>query len=117
MAVYVASGLALLVTTSLLGLRRYLRQRKVKIPAALTASWLGLGGVLILVFLVLGTFQPRPHSEVPWFGLERAGKSEREASKYAQLQSNSGKGEGAEGEQAEKGEDRKSTRLNSSHLG
>ena len=45
MAVYVGSGLGLLVTTSLLGLRRYLRQRKVKIPAALTASWLGLGKV------------------------------------------------------------------------
>src|SRR5262249_27656923 len=103
-AIYVASGLALLVTTSLLGLRRYLRQRKVKAPAAMTASWLGLGGVLIVVFLVLGAFLPRPHSEVPWFGLQRAGKSEREASKYAQLQSNSGTGEGAEGEQAEKGD-------------
>ncbi|MBY0512450.1 MAG: DUF4129 domain-containing protein [Gemmataceae bacterium] len=103
MAVYVASALGLLVTTSFLGLRRYLRQRKVKIPAALTASWLGLGGVLIVAFLVLGTFLPRPHSEVPWFGIQRAGKSEREASKYAQLRDGAGKGEGADGDQTEKG--------------
>ena len=104
MAVYVASGLALLVTTSFLGLRRYLRQRKAKIPAALTASWLGLGGVLIVVFLVLGAFLPRPHSEVPWFGLQRAGKEERDASDYAVLKDSAGKGEGAEGNVAEKGE-------------
>ena len=36
---------ALLVTTSLLGLRRYLRQRKAKIPTALAGGWLGLGAV------------------------------------------------------------------------
>ena len=104
MAVYVASGLGLLVTTSLLGLRRYLRQRKVKIPGALTASWLGLGGVLIVAFVALGAFLPRPHSEVPWFGIQRAGKSDRDASNYSQLSSNSGKGEGNSGDQTEKGD-------------
>jgi hypothetical protein len=103
MVVYVGSGLGLLVTTSLLGLRRYLRQRKAKVPAALTAGWLGLGGVLIAVFLVVGAFFPRPYSEVPWFGLPQAGKSEREASQYAQLRSSAGKGEGAEGDVTEKG--------------
>ncbi|MDB5311451.1 MAG: hypothetical protein JWO38_5653 [Gemmataceae bacterium] len=104
MAVYVGSGLGLLVTTSLLGLRRYLRQRKAKVPGSLTAGWLGLGGVLIVVFLTLGAFLPRPHSEVPWFGLQRPGKSEREASRYAQLRDSAGKGEGAEGNVSEKGD-------------
>ena len=89
MAVYVGSALGLLVTTSLLGLRRYLRQRKAKIPTALAGGWLGLGGVLIVVFLVLGAFLPRPHSEVPWFGIARAGKSDRDASKYALSKSES----------------------------
>ncbi len=103
MAVYVGSGLALLVTTSFLGLRRYLRQRKAKVPATLTVGWLGLGALLIVVFLTIGAFLPRPHSEVPWFGLPRAGKSEREASEYAQLGDSAGKGEGAEGDQSEKG--------------
>ena len=46
MVVYIASALGLLVTTSLLGLRRYLRQRKAKIPTALAGGWLGLGAML-----------------------------------------------------------------------
>jgi hypothetical protein len=104
MAVYVGSALGLLVCTSLLGVRLYLRQRRVKVPAAMTASWLLLGAGLIAVFLVLGAFLPRPHSEVPWFGLDRSAKSERDASQYAQLSDGAGKGEGRAGEQAEAGE-------------
>jgi len=104
MAVYVGSALALLVTTSFLGLRRYLRQRKAKIPLSMSASWLGFGAVLIVVFLVLGTFLPRPHSEVPWFGISRAGKSDREASKYALNKGSAGKGEGASGNKTKSGD-------------
>jgi hypothetical protein len=103
MAVYVASALGLLVTTSLLGLRRYLRQRRAKPPAALTAGWLGLGVALIVLFVVLAAFLPRPHSEVPWFGLTPAGKSDRDASRYAQLGDSAGKGDGAAGRRSEKG--------------
>jgi hypothetical protein len=103
MAVYVGSALGLLVTTSLLGLRRYLRQRKAKPPAALTAGWLGLGAGLIALFLVFGAFLPRPHSEVPWFGLPRAGKGERDASRYAQFGDAAGKGKGSAGNETEKG--------------
>jgi hypothetical protein len=98
MCVYVGSGLGLLATTSLLGLRRYLLQRKAKIPASLTAGWLGLGAALIAVFLVVGAFLPRPYSEVPWFGLPQAGKSKRDASKYALLKDSAGKGDGAAGD-------------------
>jgi hypothetical protein len=104
MSVYIASALGLLVTTSLLGVRRYLRQRKAKVPGTMTASWLGLGAVLILAFLVIGAFLPRPHSEVPWFGIERAGKSDRNASKYAQLGDSAGKGEGRGGSQSKAGD-------------
>jgi len=107
MCVYVGSGLGLLVTTSLLGLRRYLKQRKAKIPASLTASWLGLGAVLIVVFLVVGAFLPRPYSEVPWFGLPQAGKSKRDASKYAHLKDSAGKGDGADGDVREFSKDAK----------
>ena len=103
MAVYEGSGLGLLVTTSLLGLRRYLKQRKAKMSGSLTAGWLGLGAALIAFFLVIGAFLPRPYSEVPWFGLPQAGKSEREASKYAKLSDSAGKGEGADGDVTEKG--------------
>ncbi|AMV27860.1 hypothetical protein VT84_25885 [Gemmata sp. SH-PL17] len=103
MTVYIASALGLLVTTSLLGVRRYLRQRKAKVPGAMTASWLGLGGILIVVFLVFGAFLPRPHSEVPWFGIERAGKAKRDASKYAQLGDSAGEGDGRGGNKTKAG--------------
>ena len=104
MAVYVGSALALLVTTSFLALRRYLRQRKAKVPMTMTASWLGFGGLLIAVFLVLGAFLPRPHSEVPWFGIPKAGKADREASRYAVRNDSAGKGEGANGNQTQAGD-------------
>ena len=104
MAVYVGSALGLLATTSLLGLRRYLRQRKAKMPASLTAGWLGLGAVLIAVFLVVGAFLPRPYSEVPWFGLPQTESDKRNASQYAQRGDSAGKGEGASGDKAEKGD-------------
>lgn len=97
MGVYIASALGLLVTTSLLGVRRYLRQRKARIPAAMTASWLGLGAVTVVAFLALGAFLPRPHSEVPWFGIERAGKEKRQASQYARSGGSTGEGDGAGG--------------------
>ncbi len=104
MVVYVGSALGLLVTTSLLGLRRYLRQRKAKIPMSLAGGWLGLGALFIVVFLLLGAFFPRPHSEVPWFGIPRAGKTERDASKYAMRKSGAGKGDGASGNQSQAGD-------------
>lgn len=104
MGVYIASALGLLVTTSLLGVRRYLRQRKARIPVTMTAGWLGLGAILIVVFLAIGAFLPRPHSEVPWFGIQRAGKSDRKASKYAQLSDSAGKGEGRGGNQTKGGD-------------
>lgn len=61
--VYVASGLGLLLTTSFLGLRRYLRQRRVEMPAAMTGLWLVLGGALIVVLLLVVDFLPRPDAE------------------------------------------------------
>ena len=103
MVVYIASALGLLATTSLLGLRRYLRQRKAVMPGSLTAGWLGLAAGVTVVFLVVGAALPRPHSETPLVDLARAGKSEREASEYAQLDEGAGKGEGKEGEETEKG--------------
>jgi len=104
MTVYIGSALMLLVTTSLLGVRRYLRQRKAKVPAAMTASWLGLGALIVFVFLVVGAFLPRPHSEVPWFGIQRAGKKDRDASRYAQSGGATGKGEGRAGNESKAGD-------------
>ncbi|MEJ5275923.1 MAG: DUF4129 domain-containing protein [Thermogemmata sp.] len=104
MAVFTGSALSLLATTSLLGLRRYLRQRHARIPLALSSGWLLLAGGLILVFLVVGAFLPRPHSETPWFGWQRVGSPNREASRYAVLRDSAGRGEGAAGRQIKYGE-------------
>ncbi len=104
MAMYVGSALGLLVTTSLLGLRRYLEARNARLPTAMTAGWLGLGFAMIALFLACGAALPRPHSETPLFTFDKAGKSNRSASKYAQVRDkNAGKGEGNTGTQTEKG--------------
>ncbi len=105
MAVFVGSGLGLLVTTSLLGLRKYLEERGARVPTAMTAGWLGLGVVLIVVFLGVGALLPRPHTETPWFGFDRAGKQDRSASRNAMVRDGSaGKGEGATGGKTEAGD-------------
>ena len=104
MAVYVASTLGLLLTTSFLGLRRYLRQRKLKMPIAMTARWMGLGAVLIVAFVVIGALIPRPYSESPVWNPTRAVTGDRKASQYAQVQSGGAKGEGRTGDQTVKGD-------------
>jgi hypothetical protein len=71
LAMYVASALALLVTTSFLGLRRYLRQRHVEMPGPMAATWVTLGAVLIVAVMMLAGLLPRPAAEYalaqpPW---------------------------------------------------
>jgi hypothetical protein len=106
MAVYVGSGLALLVTTTLFGLKRYIEERGAHVPPVMTTSWLVMGGALILVFLTVGALLPRPHSETAWFGMDRKGdKAKRQASKNAVVKdSSAGEGEGAEGKKTEAGD-------------
>ena len=114
MAVYVGSGLMLLVTTSLLGLRKYLRERNAKIPSQMTLGWLGLGAAMVLLFLGIGAALPRPHSETPLIDLPKAGKSDRKASKYAQKTNDgaAGKGDGKAGNKNEAGKDAKASGKN-----
>ena len=69
--VYVASALALLVTTSFLNLRRYLRQRRIEMPLPIAGTWVGVGAVLIVIVMMLAMLIPRPGAEVaisqvPW---------------------------------------------------
>src|SRR5262249_6225413 len=67
MVIYVGSGLGLLLTTTFLGLRTYLRGRKLQMPVAMTGVWLTVGGALIILFLVGGALLPRPGAEVKLF--------------------------------------------------
>jgi hypothetical protein len=67
----VAAALSLLVTTSFLGLRRYLRQRRIEMPIPVTGTWIALGAVLIGIVMFVATLIPRPAAEValsrvPW---------------------------------------------------
>lgn len=105
MAIYVGSALGLLVTTTLMGLKRYLEDRKATIPTAMTAAWLGLGMLLIVAFIGVAAVLPRPHSETPLFSLQKGGKLDRKASKNAVVKDNSaGKGDGAAGQRKESGD-------------
>jgi hypothetical protein len=83
--VYVAAALSLLVTTSFLNLRRYLRQRRVEMPPLVAGTWVGLGVVMILIVMFLAALVPRPAAEiamsrVPWQAGSPSGLS---ASRYA----------------------------------
>jgi hypothetical protein len=98
MAVYVASGLGLLLTTCFLGLRRYLRQRNLKMPAKMVGSWLTLGGGLIAVLLLLGAVLPRPNSETSLVDLTPLGSKKRNASKQSFVKDGGGKDKGQPGD-------------------
>jgi hypothetical protein len=83
LTIYVASGLGLLLTTCFLGLRRYLRQRKLEMPKKMAVTWLGVGVALIAALLLCGAFLPRPSAEVSVLDVARAGSEKQKASDYA----------------------------------
>ncbi len=97
LGVYTASGLGLLLTTCYLGLRRYLRQRKLKMPVAMTSLWLTLGGGLIAAMLVAAALLPRPQMEYSPFRRTAAKPDDLGASQHAMLSDSPGKGEGKPG--------------------
>jgi hypothetical protein len=105
MVIYVASGLGLLLATSFLGLRRYLRQKKLQMPISSTSVWLMIGGTLIAVLLFLGALLPRPNPEYRMLPEWLAGSPDRQASKWAVLGGKEGKDKGRE--IADKSEDAK----------
>jgi hypothetical protein len=104
MTVYLACGLGLLLTTCFLGLRRYLRQRKAQMPAAVTMTWLVAGGGFAVVLLALGAFLPRPEMEYSLFDLTGTKSPEREASRWAMKGDSPTKGDGRGGNQPKEGE-------------
>jgi hypothetical protein len=97
MVAYVGCGLGLLLTTCFLGLRRYLRQRRLKMPLAMTNVWLTAGGLLIAALLVIGAVLPRPDAEYSLFSLTPSKSPKRGASKYAMKGDRPGEGEGRPG--------------------
>ncbi len=87
LATYVAAGLGLLVTTSFLGLRRYLRQRGVQMPPQMAGVWIMLGAAIIVGLLAVCAIVPRPAAEYELARLPDLPFSfttpERESNRYA----------------------------------
>jgi hypothetical protein len=83
LVVYVASGMSLLLATSFLGLRRYLRQRRLEMPLEMAAAWIGAGLVLILGTLIVASLLPRPSPEYSLAHLVQIDSLERKASRFA----------------------------------
>ncbi len=82
--IYVACALGLLLCTSFLGLRRYLRERRLQMPPAMAGLWIGIGCFLIVALLGAAALLPRPNAEyaisqVPW----KMTSPERGSSRYA----------------------------------
>ena len=104
MATYIAAALGLLMTTTLLGLKRYLEARNASIPTPLTVAWLGLGGMLVVLFIGVAAILPRPQSETPLYSFEGSKKGKK-ASQYSQVNDkNAGEGQGAKGQKTEAGD-------------
>ncbi|MSR32785.1 MAG: hypothetical protein EXR99_14915 [Gemmataceae bacterium] len=109
LSIYMASAMGLLMSTSFLSVRKDLRRRGLDMPVATSMFWLVAGAGLVLGSLLLAGVLPQPGSytdPLAWTGLK---PSDREASKYSQGESDSGKGEGKagskEGKKGEKGGD------------
>lgn len=99
LALYLASALCLLVTTSFLGLRRYLRQRSVEMPTSVTFSWIKFGAFVIGGVLLLALILPRPGANSTWKNLTyRIGHKEHKASHYAPPFNPPAEGDGAPAE-------------------
>jgi hypothetical protein len=83
LCIYTASGLALLLATSFLGLRRYLRQRRQEMPLPIVNLWLGIGGALIVVAMLLALLLPRTNAEYDLSELAvRVGSPDQDSSQY-----------------------------------
>jgi hypothetical protein len=87
----------LLLTTTLLGLRRYLRRRKVRMPPAMTGLWLGIGAAMIAGFLFVAALLPLSHPRYSLIPIQPLGSADASASRFAMRSESAGKGEGRGG--------------------
>lgn len=99
MTLYLGSSLGLLVTTAFLGVRRYLRQRRLEMPKAVTTAWLFMGAVLLVALLAVGAVLPRPQAEISALSLLHLRSKDVDASKHAVTQAEPGKGDGQPAQQ------------------
>ncbi len=97
---YLAAALGLLVTTSFLGLRRYLRQRYLVMPGNIAFGWVQFGVVGAAFVLCLSLLLPRPGANEAWGTLRyHVDYQLRRASDFAARFNPHGTGSGRAGNQ------------------
>jgi len=96
--VYMAAVVGLLVTTSFLGLRRYLRQRYLPMPGVIAFGWLKFGAGVACVVLIAALLLPRPGVNDAWSTLRyQIDYRLHQASEYASRIGPHGTGRGRAG--------------------
>ncbi|MGZ0164983.1 MAG: DUF4129 domain-containing protein [Planctomycetales bacterium] len=92
---YVGAALGLLLMTSFLGLRRYLRQRNIEMPTAMAATWVGMGSAIAIGILVVAMLLPRPQGDYSIAeAIDYVSEEVQEASDWAFLDDDGGDGDG-----------------------
>ncbi len=100
--VYMAAAVGLLLTTSFLGLRRYLRQRYLKMPGRIAFGWLQFGAGVACLVLAAALLLPRPGVNATWQTLRyRVDYQLHRASQYAAQISPHGAGRGRLGDETQ----------------
>jgi len=100
--VYLGSALGLLLTTSFLGLRHYLRQRFLPMPGTIMLGWVKFGVSIAVIVMLLALLLPRPGVTTAWKSLGyQVDYNLRRASQYAISLNPHGKGNGRPGEQGQ----------------
>ncbi len=102
---YLLSAFGLLLTTSFLGLRRYLRQRRVQMPASIALSWLSRGALTAVVVLFISLLLPRPDAAYSLSALAERVGAQPAASQVAASAGKPGTGPGQPGEESGAQED------------
>jgi hypothetical protein len=95
---YISSAMGLLLATSFLNLRRYLRQRKLTMPGAMTATWLSTGAIVIVGLTLLAAALPLPGLGWNVIRGSTPASSDLRASNNAVLKDSGVQGEGAQSE-------------------
>ena len=100
--IYLGSALGLLLTTSFLGLRHYLRQRFLPMPGTIILGWVKFGVSIAVIIMLLAVLLPRPGVTTAWKSLGyQVDYNLRRASQYAISLNPHGKGAGQPGKQGQ----------------
>ena len=95
---YMAAAFGLLLVTSFLGLRRYLRQRYLQMPAAIAFGWVRFGVCVAAFILMAALLLPRPGATDAWLTVRhQVDYRLHQASDFAMRLSPHGTGKGRSG--------------------